>query len=184
MIYTKPARYGSHGDPMAFVNYDTLMKVANVLGGEEATRIVEVLSQVDEITDEEIVEKTDIKLNTVRRILYKLYDHSIVALRRTRDKDTGWFIFHWRLQPDQIDGFLTNQKRRILEKLETRLNYEKNHDFYYCYTAGCRRLPFEEATEYVFRCPECDKPLMHFENRRIVEFLSKKVEQLRSELGE
>ncbi len=169
---------------MTFVSYDTLMKVASVLGGEEAVKIVEVMSQVDEITDEEIVDKTEIKLNAVRKILYRLYDHSIVALRRTRDKNTGWFIFHWRLQPDQIDGFLTNQKRRILEKLETRLNYEKNHDFYYCYTPGCRRLPFEEATEYVFRCPKCDKPLMHFDNSRIVAFLSRKVEQLRNELRE
>jgi len=49
--------------PMTFVNYDTLMKVASVLGGEEAEKIVEVLGQVDEITDEEIVDKTEIKLN-------------------------------------------------------------------------------------------------------------------------
>ena len=170
--------------PMTFVDCDTLMKVAEVLGGEEATKIVEVLSTVDEVTDEEIVENTEIKLNTVRKMLYRLYDHSIVALRRTRDKNTGWFIFHWRLQPDQVDGFLTNQKKRILEKLETRLNYEKNHDFYFCFAPGCSRIPFEDATEYVFRCPKCDRPLMHFENRRIVEFLSKKVEQLRSELRE
>jgi len=169
---------------MALVNYDTLMKVASILGGEEAVKIVEILSQVDEVTDEEIVAKSDIKLNSVRKILYRLYDHSIVALRRTRDKNTGWFIFHWRLQPDQIDGFLTNQKRHILEKLQARLEYEKNHDFYYCYSAGCGRLPFEVATEYVFRCPKCDKPLMHFDNGKIVEFLSKKVDQLRSELSE
>ncbi len=169
---------------MALVNYTTLLKVAGILGGEEAVKLVGVLSQVDEITDEEIVSKSEIKLNTVRKILYKLYDHSLVGLRRTRDKNTGWFIFHWRLQPDQIDGFLTNQKRHILEKLETRLNYEKNHDFYFCYTVGCRRLPFEEATEYVFRCPKCDKPLMHFDNRKLVDFLSDKAQQLRSELGE
>ncbi|MEM2970714.1 MAG: transcription factor, partial [Candidatus Bathyarchaeia archaeon] len=96
---------------MALVNNETLIKVAKILGGEEAKAIVEVLSQVDEITDEEIVSKTDIKLNTVRKLLYRLYDHSIVGLRRTRDKNTGWFIFHWRLQPDQVDRFLTNQKK-------------------------------------------------------------------------
>ncbi len=169
---------------MTLVNYDTLMKVAGILGGEEAVKIVEILSQVEETTDEEIVAKSNIKLNTVRKILYRFYDHSIVALRRTRDKNTGWFIFHWRLQPDQIDGFLTNQKKHILEKLETRLDYEKNHDFYYCHSSGCNRLTFEEATENMFRCPKCDKPLTHFDNERIIEFLSKKVEQLRSELGE
>ncbi|MEM2111568.1 MAG: transcription factor [Candidatus Bathyarchaeia archaeon] len=160
------------------------MKVAKIIGGDDAVKIVEILSQVDEITDEEIVSKTDLKLNTVRKILYRFYDHSIVALRRTRDKDTGWFIFHWRLQPDQLNGFITNQKRHILEKLETRLEYEKKHDFYYCYTAGCRRLPFEEAAENVFRCPTCNKSLVHFDNKMIIGFLSRKIEQLRKELNE
>ena len=132
----------------------------------------------------EIVAKSGVKLNTVRKILYRLYDHSLVALQRTRDKDTGWFIFHWKLQPDQIDGFLTNQKKHILEKLETRLNYEKNRAFYSCYTPSCRCLPFEEAIDHVFRCPKCSKPLTHFDNRKIVEFLSKKTKQLKNELNE
>jgi len=168
---------------LSFVDDETLMKVANLLG-EETARIIQVLKGVDETTDEEIASKTEIRLNTVRKILYNLYDHSIVALRRSRDPATGWFIFHWRLQPDQVEGFILNHKRRILEKLEIRLQYEKNHDFYYCYTPGCRRIPFEEAMELIFRCPTCNKPLMHFDNDQIVKALANKVEQLRKELSE
>ena len=96
---------------------ETLMKVAGLLG-EEAISVVKVLKEVDEITDNEIVDRTKIQLNTVRKILYQLYDHSLIALRQTRDKDTGWFIFHWRLQPDQLEGFILNKKRRVLEKLK------------------------------------------------------------------
>ncbi len=169
---------------MSIADHKTLLKVAEVIGGEEAVKIVEVLSQVNETTDEEIVAKTEINLNDVRRILYRLYDHSLVGLRRTRDKETGWFIFHWRLQPDQLEGFVTSQKRKILEKLEARLEYEKNHDFYYCFTPGCRRVPFEEAMELVFQCPVCGKPLMHFNNEEIIKSLSEKIEHLRKELSE
>jgi len=168
---------------LSFVDDETLMKVAGLLG-EETVKIIEVLKGVDETTDEEIASKTEIRLNTVRKILYSLYDHSIVTLRRDRDPETGWFVFHWRLQPDQVEGFILNHKRRILEKLETRLQYEKNHDFYYCYTPGCRRIPFEEAMELIFRCPTCNKPLMHFDNDQIVKVLASKVEQLRKELSE
>ena len=167
---------------MALPNREILYKIARILGGEEAVSIVKILENVDEITDEEIVAKTKIKLNTVRKILYRLYNHSLVGIRRTRDEKTGWFIFHWRLQPDQIEGFLINQKKKILEKLEERLRYEKSHEFYYCGTPGHRRIPFEEATEYVFRCPECDKPLMYYDNSKIIEFLTRKIEQLRAEL--
>jgi transcription initiation factor TFIIE subunit alpha len=162
----------------------TLMKVATALGEEDAVKLIDILKNSVETTDDEIASKTGIRLNSVRKILYKLYDHSLVSLRRTRDPKTGWFIFHWRLQPDQLEGFILSQKRRVLEKLNFRLEYEKNHDFYYCYTPGCKRNPFEEAVELVFRCPTCGKPLMHYENGRIVQALGKKVELLRKELGE
>jgi transcription initiation factor TFIIE subunit alpha len=169
---------------MSIADRETLLKVAGVIGGKEAVKIVEVLSQVNETTDEEIVAKTEINLNDVRRILYRLYDHSLVGLRRTRDKETGWFIFHWRLQPDQLEGFVTSQKRKILEKLEARLGYEESHDFYYCFTERCKRVPFEEAVELVFQCPICSKPLMHFNNKDIIKSLSEKIEHLRKELSE
>jgi len=162
----------------------TLIKVAEALGEEEAVRLIEILRNSDETTDDEIANKTGIRLNSVRKILYKLYDHSLISLRRTRDPKTGWFIFHWKLQPDQLEGFVLSQKRRVLEKLNIRLQYEKNHDFYYCYTPGCRRIPFEEAVELVFRCPTCGKPLMHYENNKILQALARKVELLRKELGE
>jgi len=167
-----------------FVDDNTLVKVAEAFGSEEAVQIIDTLKETGETTDDQIANQTGIRLNTVRRILYKLYDHSLVALRRSRDQNTGWFIFHWRLQPDQFEGFIINQKRRVLEKLEARLEYEKNHDFYYCDTLGCRRVPFEEAVELVFQCPTCNKSLMHFDNGTIIEDLAKKVEKLRKELGE
>ena len=161
----------------------TLAKVAEALGEEEAVKLIDILKNSEEITDDEIANKTAIRLNSVRKILYKLYDHSLVSLRRTRDPKTGWFIFHWRLQPDQLEGFIQSQKRQVLEKLDVRLAYEKNHDFYYCYTPGCKRIPFEEAVELVFRCPTCTKALMHFDNEKMLTALSKRVDQLRKELG-
>ena len=162
----------------------TLMKVATSIGEEEAVKLIEHLKNLDEITDDEIANKTGIRLNSVRKILYKLYDHSLVSLRRTRDPKTGWFIFHWRLQPDQLEGFILSQKRRVLEKLNVRLDYEVNHDFYYCNTPGCRRVTFEEAVEAVFHCNTCSKPLAHSDNQRMIFRLGEKVDQLRKELGE
>jgi transcription initiation factor TFIIE subunit alpha len=162
----------------------TLTKVATALGEEEAVQLIEQLKGAGETTDDEIANKTGIRLNIVRKILYKLYDHSLVGLRRTRDPKTGWFIFHWKLQPDQLEGFILSQKRRVLEKLNVRLEYEKTHDFYYCNTQGCKRIPFEEAVELVFNCSICGKSLSHCGNENFVQRLSDKVEQLRKELGE
>lgn len=165
------------------IDDEIITKIAEVIGGEDAVKIIETLKDCEETTDDIISQKTEIRLNIVRKILYKLYDHSLVGLRRSRDPNTGWFIFHWRLQPDQIEGFILNQKLRVLEKLETRLEYEKNHDFYYCNTLGCDRIPFEEAVETVFHCPKCGKPLKHFDNTKVISFLSEKIQLIRKELS-
>jgi transcription initiation factor TFIIE subunit alpha len=149
------------------------------LFGEDAVKVVEVLKGVHEIIDIEIANKTLIRLNTVRKTLYRLYDHLLVALRQTRDKETGWFIFNWRLQPDQFEGFIVNQKHRVLEKLETRLEYEKTHEFYTCQTPGCKQFPFEKAFELFFKCPVCNKPMMHINNDLIVKILTRKIEQIK-----
>lgn len=164
------------------VDEETLMKVIRVIGGDDAVKIARVLMEKEEATDEEIANKTEISLNIVRKILYRLYNHSLVSLRWTRDEQTGWFTFYWKLQPTQLDGFIINQKKRILEKLEVRLKYEKSHDFYYCGTPGCRRMTFEDAVELVFKCPTCGKLLKHFDNSKIIKVLTERVNRLREEL--
>lgn len=160
-----------------------MQKVA-ALFGEEAVRVVEILEKVDETTDFQIADQTEIRLNIVRKTLYRLYDHSLVGLRRSRDKETGWFVFQWRLQSDQLEGFIFNQKRRVLEKLETRLRYEKSHEFYTCKTPGCKRFPFEEAFELLFKCPACNKPMSYVTNGHIIEVMTRKIEQMKRELSE
>jgi len=149
------------------------------LFGEDTVRVVEALKGVHEIIDNEIADKTQIRLNMVRKALYRLYDHSLVALRQSRDKEKGWFIFNWRLQPDQLEGFILNQKCRVLEKLEIRLEYEKSHEFYRCQTPGCKRFPFAEAFELLFKCPACNKPMMYLNNDRIVKILTRKIEHIK-----
>ena len=166
-----------------FVDDQTLMKVV-VLFGEEAVKVVQVLKGVDEVTDNEIADKILISIYMVRKALYKLYDHSLIALRRSRDKETGWFVYHWRLQPDQFAGFIASMKRLVLQRLKTRLRYEMNYEFYSCQTPGCKRYTFEEAIEFLFKCPTCDKPMIHLNNNCFINVLMQKIEQIERELSE
>jgi len=74
---------------LSTIDDTTLNKVALALGEEDAVKLIEHLKGIEEITDDEIANKTGIRLNSVRKILYKLYDHSLVSLRRTRDPNNG-----------------------------------------------------------------------------------------------
>lgn len=165
------------------VSDETLDQIALILGGEEGVVIINAIKDVEEITVEELAEKTGIQINGVRRILYKFYNHSLVTSRRFRDKETGWFIFQWRLQPELIEAFVTGMKQKILRKLQARLEYELDHEFYHCGNQTCPRVTFEDAMDTVFNCPVCGEPLRPVDNEATVAFLERKIAEIEGELG-
>lgn len=168
---------------MAAITDEILSKVAKVIGGEDAVKVLMALKELKEATDDQLLPKTEMKLNDIRKMLFKLHNHSIVQCNSSRDKDTGWFIFRWRLQPDQVEGFINNQKRRILKILKSRLEYEEKNEFYYCYMPECSKITFDDAVELIFRCPTCGKALQHYDNGAMVKALADKIEQLEGGKG-
>jgi len=164
------------------VDDELLFNVARIIGGEDAINVVKILRDKGEATDDEISQVTEMRLNDVRKALFKLYNHSIVIYNRIRDPNTGWFIFRWKLQPDHIEAYIRSQKMRLLGKFESRLKYEQGHNFYSCGTPGCRRLTFEEAMETIFRCPICGSVLKFFDNSEMKERLSERIKELIEEL--
>jgi transcription initiation factor TFIIE subunit alpha len=164
------------------VNDETLYNIAEVLGGEEGIQIIKVLNEKENITVEELTEITEIQINEVRKLLYRFYNHSLVTNRRFRDKETGWFIFQWRLQPALIEAYVHSIKQKILKKLESKLEYELQHEFYYCGNPECPKTTFEVAMETVFRCPKCNEPLERYDNGHVIEFLEAKIKEIREEL--
>lgn len=164
------------------VSDETLNQIALILGGEEGVEIIDILREVEEITVEELVEKTEIQINIVRKILYMFYNHSIVTSRRFRDKETGWFIFQWSLQPKLIEAYITGMKQKILKKLQSRLEFERQHEFYHCDNPTCPNVTFEDAMDTVFHCPVCSEPMKPIDNESAVIFLERKIEEIEGEL--
>ena len=164
------------------VNEETLINIARVLGGDDGVRIIGILSDHKNITVEELAETTEIQINDVRKLLYRFYNHSLVTNRRFRDKETGWFIFQWSLQPELVEAYVTSTKQKILRKLESRLDYEVTHEFYHCDNPQCPNTTFEVAMDTVFNCPKCNEPLLRVDNKPIIEFLEKKIAEIKEEL--
>jgi len=164
------------------VNDETLTNIARVLGGDDGIKIIDALNEKDNISVEELAEVTEIQINDVRKLLYRFYNHSLVTNRRFRDKETGWFIFQWSLQPELVEAYVQSIKQKILRKLETRLEHETTHEFYHCGTATCPNTTFEVAMDTVFHCPHCNEPLHRIENTEVIEFLEKKIEDIKEEL--
>lgn len=163
-------------DLLAIVEEEIHRAYLNKLVGEDGLRIVENIPR-DEITDERLAEMTGISLNTVRRTLYLLYEHRLAVYRRKRDPDSGWLTYLWQLCPDNFDKALQSEAKRLLRKLEERLDYEKNNIFYAC-TDGCARFIFDEASEANFICPFCQSALEYMENAKVVETIERQIDDL------
>lgn len=156
-------------------------KIISQIAGEHGVEVAESLIENGAATDEDIANETGIRLNLVRKILYDLYDNRVVSYKRSRDEETGWYIYHWQIEPDRTLELLSENDRTLLRKLEERLEHEKNTMFFKCGNDHSR-MEFEEAVSRDFRCPKCDERLERFDNSGIVNALEQRIETLKREL--
>ncbi|MCS7097129.1 MAG: transcription factor E [Candidatus Methanomethylicia archaeon] len=157
------------------------IELVRELLGDEGAAVVSFLSENFDVTDEMLAQKTGIKLNNVRKILYALYDNQLVSYKRVRDKTTGWFIYFWRLNKDNVEFIVRAKKHAVLKKLRERLEYEKKYTFMHC-PKDRVKMPFEEAIDYDFKCKVCGETLEFFDNSKIVSFLEKKIKEIEDDI--
>ena len=119
-------------------------------------------------TDEEISEKTNCKLNIVRKILYKLYDMRLASYKRDKDKETQWYTYDWRFNENEYKKLEFNLASSELKRLNSELEYEENNMFFVC-PNGHYRLDFEDASTVEFLCPECDLDLEYEDNQEKID---------------
>lgn len=135
-----------------------------------------------EVTDEELAQELDLELNDVRRTLFILYESDLASYRRVRDEDSGWLTYLWTFEYEKIPDNLVDEMYRLLEALEERLEYERNHEFYLCEVCSIR-FEFGEAMDLGFECPECGSPLEGMENTHLVDAMTDRIAELEAELN-
>jgi transcription initiation factor TFIIE subunit alpha len=135
-----------------------------------------------EVTDEELAEEIGLELNDVRRALFILYENDLATYRRLRDEDSGWLTYLWTFEYDDIPERLEEEMHRLLDALEDRQEYEREHEFYLCENDSIR-FEFGEAMDFGFQCPNCGGELVSMGNDRLVEAIDMRVGSLRDELN-
>ncbi|MCP8321424.1 MAG: transcription factor [archaeon] len=161
---------------------DAFVKISGLLGGEEYVKVARALLNNENATDEEIASATGLKINTVRKALYDLFERSLISGIRVRDLKRGWFVYRWRAQRDQTDSFIEIQKKKSLERLKDRLIYESDHEFYHCGMLTCPKRTFEESIDVFFKCPNCGKILDLIDNSEVKKALDWKIKEITEEM--
>jgi transcription initiation factor TFIIE subunit alpha len=159
-----------------------LKKVLEDFGGKEALKIAKVLHEMtEEVTDESLAEVSKVKLNIVRKILYILNENKLTEFRRVRDKRSGWFVYFWSSNFDKLGELLKERRNAVIEKLETRMNFENDNYFFVCTNTCKERYVFINAMEYNFKCPKCGKDLVEEVKDTKVKFLTDTIVKLRNQ---
>ena len=144
--------------------------------------IIPIINALDEgiETDEEIAEKTGIKLNIVRKILYKLYDLKIANYKRSKDPETQWFTYSWKFDKEELINQINKESEGELDELNRQLEYEENNMFFIC-PEGHVRYNFDEASDEEFLCV-CGKELQFQDNSDVIDQLKQNIKMVESDL--
>ena len=144
--------------------------------------IIPIINALDEgiETDEEIANKTGIKLNIVRKILYKLYDLKIANYKRSKDPETQWFTYSWKFDKEELINQINRESEAELNALNDQLAYEENNMFFICHE-GHVRYNFDEASDEEFLCL-CGEELQFQDNSDIIAQLKENIKMVESDL--
>ena len=151
------------------------------LVGDEGMNIVEKMMEKvpdKEVTDEKIAELSGINLNLVRKTLYILYENHLALYRRERDKDSGWLTYLWKLDLGNAENMLKNETRKLIKKLERRLEFE-NNEFFACEEEPPHRILFDYAMDANFTCPVDGTPMSYYDNGLEKQSLQERIDRLK-----
>jgi transcription initiation factor TFIIE subunit alpha len=152
-----------------FDNTAVLEILTNITNDDENSFSIIKCMLDGKTTDEEIAEDTEIRLNIVRRVLYKLYDAGIASYKRSKDPETQWYTYNWKFEEKKVFEILDEKYEKISRELNESLEYEEGNMFFICENND-HRYNFEEASENNFTC-ECGATLIYQDNSAIIDEL-------------
>ena len=159
---------------------DPLVKTLLINVVEDESNLAIVQSLIDGIdTDEEIAEKSGIKLNIVRKILYKLYDLGLASYKRSKDPETQWFTYTWKFEKEEVINRIIKDSEDYLKMLNDELEHEENNMFFIC-PQGHVRLDFDESSDYEFLCPVCGDELEFQDNTANINQIKEDIKMVES----
>ncbi len=114
-----------------------------------------------ELSDEDIAKKTELRASDVRVVLNRLHANSLASYNRSRDKNSGWYSYNWKLDQKHANELAFGVKQ--IDKVEE-VKKSENEEKYYSIVDGVKIIyTFEQAIDNQFKCPKTGEPLKYLE---------------------
>ncbi|MFH1095193.1 MAG: hypothetical protein V1728_03170 [Candidatus Micrarchaeota archaeon] len=135
--------------------------------GEHAIHVLQEFTA--EMSDEEIARKADVRSSDVRVVLNKLHSFGLASYYRSRDKNSGWYSYVWRLNNERALDLMKpveNESTTMAAAPAPARDGVTGMEAYCCAQCGPDRpIPFDEASAQMFRCAQCGSSLTFVEKR-------------------
>jgi transcription initiation factor TFIIE subunit alpha len=167
--------------PSSVLQFQGAKELLETIGGETAVKITKIYEKKDKkVTDEEVAKKLKLKVTEVRTILNRMHYRGVSCYHRTKNSKTGWYSYSWEIKTRRVLELLLEQHIERIEKLEKKKSFEENYALFSC-KKNCDYIPFEIATEYLFKCPECGALLEAVDNKKRMKDFESQLEMLKKE---
>lgn len=145
--------------------------VRSYLIGAAGENTITVLREFTaELSDEELAKKAKMKVSDVRIVLNKLHSLGMAQYARSRDKDSGWYSYVWRIDEEKEKEILAPiYKNNNQQEYGGEMCVESEGDKYFCNGCGdCSIVDFGTAMDRQFKCANCGCDLSFFEKKKSV----------------
>ena len=153
-------------------------KIVQSLMGDDTVEVAEYLLENPEATDEEMAEDLELNIKVVRNSLFKLNEQSLARFRRIRNSETGYFVYHWTLDPLKMRDMINRRRNKIIQNLKLRIDYEENNLLYHCGNEECQPQTLEKSYQTNFVCSTCGRTTDQMDNSVRIEFLEAVIDSL------
>lgn len=120
-----------------------------------------VIGEFDrQMSDEEIAKKTALRTSDVRVVLNKLHSHGLVSYSRSRDRNSGWYSYVWKMNNDKAREIIGQMKNNGENPGAAPAGGGEAAECYYCRSCDPKKaITFERASDYMFKCAQCGSNL-------------------------
>jgi len=148
---------------------------------EPTLKILNILEKKPEVSETDIAEKLDIKINSARKLLYRLSELNVANyIKRRHAEKKWWYVYFWQLDKRKIYEAYLKKKRQEFSLRQKQLEEERKYTFI-CKKCG-DKYSYQSGLENDFTCPSCESALAEITTSRDIKALEREIQTLEGEI--
>jgi len=154
----------------------------NIELDEQTVEVLGMLANIDILSENEIAEKLDVKINGARKSLYKLHNIGFVEYTKERDEEKKWwYIYFWHVNRKRLLNVYRKFKENLIKQNKDQIQAESEYAFE---SKSGEKFKYEEALNNGFISPTDGKPIYEINNFELIQNLEAEVHALNQNIEE